>query len=59
MTKTSKNLLSRGLWTLAQSALAFVAVELADVPLAYAPIVAAVLSFAKTFVADKLEARRA
>jgi hypothetical protein len=52
----NKNLVARGLWTLAQSALAFVAVELADAPLAYAPLVAAALSFAKTFVADRLAA---
>ncbi len=62
MTKVSpmnKNLVARGLWTLAQSALAFVAVELADAPLAYAPIIAAVLSFAKTFVADRLASSNA
>jgi hypothetical protein len=54
---TSKNLIERGLWTLAQSALAFAAVELADAPLAYAPMIAAALSFAKTFVAERLAAR--
>lgn len=54
----NKNLVSRGLWTLAQSALAFAAVELADVPVAYAPLVAAALSFAKTYVADRLAESR-
>lgn len=48
------NLLERGLWTLAQSALAFIAVELADAPAAYAPLIAAVLSFVKTSIQERL-----
>lgn len=55
----TRNLIERGLWTLAQAALGFIAVELADVSVAYAPLVATALSFAKTFVAEKLEARNA
>lgn len=54
----SKNVIERGIWTLAQAALGFIAVELADVPVAYAPLVAAALSFAKNVVAERLEARR-
>lgn len=56
MSKFSKNVVERGLWTLAQAALAFVATELADVPVAYAPMVAAALSFAKNIVAERLAA---
>jgi hypothetical protein len=55
----NKNLVTRGLWTLAQCALGFVATELADVSPAYAPMVAAGLSFLKTAVADRLAASRA
>lgn len=54
----SRNAVERGLWTLAQAALGFLTVELADVPVVYAPVVAAALSLAKTFVADRLVARR-
>lgn len=54
MSKPSKNVVERGLWTLAQAALGFIAVELADVPVAYAPVVAAALSFLKNIVAERL-----
>lgn len=54
----NRNMVERGVWTLAQAALGFLATELADVSPAFAPIVAAALSLAKTFVADKLAARR-
>jgi hypothetical protein len=56
--KLSKNIVERGLWTLAQAALGFIAVELADVPVAYAPVVAAGLSFAKNLVAERLAASK-
>ena len=55
----NKNIVERGLWTLAQAALGFLTVELADLPVAYAPMVAAALSFAKTFVQERLAAKKA
>lgn len=44
----------RVLWTLVQAALAVVSVELLDIPVAYAPIVAAGLSWLKAEVAKKV-----
>lgn len=55
--KMSKNLLERALWTLAQAAVGVVAVLAADVPVAYAPLVAAALSVVKTYVKEKLDGR--
>lgn len=55
MKRINRNLIERGLWTLAQAALGFLTVELADLPVAYAPVVAAGLSFLKTAVQDGLK----
>lgn len=54
-----KDILVRGGWTLAQAALGFITTLVADIPVAYAPMIAAVLSFAKSYVAQRLEARNA
>lgn len=50
----TSNVIERGAWTLAQCALGFLATELAHVSPAYAPMVAAALSFAKNIVAERL-----
>lgn len=51
------NLLERALWTLAQAAVGVGTVLLADVPVAYAPLVAAALSVAKTYIKERLDGR--
>lgn len=51
------NLLERALWTLAQAALGVAVVLLADVPVQYVPVVAAVSSVAKTYIKDHLDGR--
>jgi hypothetical protein len=47
-------LASRAAWTALQAALAVVSVEALGIPLAWAPIVATVLSAVKSFVATKV-----
>lgn len=59
MNKLTKNVIERGLWTLAQAAVAFAGVELAHVPVAYAPVIAAALSFVKNIVSEHLAASNA
>lgn len=49
-----KSLASRAAWTALQAVLALVTVEALGIPLAWAPIVATVLSAAKSFVATKV-----
>ena len=44
----------RVLWTLVQAALAVVSVEMLDIPVAYAPLIAAGLSWVKAQVARKV-----
>lgn len=59
MSKLTKNVIERGLWTLAQAAVAFAGVELVHVPVAYAPVIAAALSFVKNIVQEHLAASNA
>lgn len=54
LSRKRKELASRAGWTAAQAALAVVTVEALDIPLAWAPIVATVLSALKSFVAGKV-----
>lgn len=44
----------RVLWTLAQAGLGVLTVEVLDIPVAYAPVVASVIALAKVFVSGKL-----
>jgi uncharacterized lipoprotein YbaY len=53
-----RNLLERAGWTAVQAAAAFLAVELADVSVAWAPVIAVALSAVKTFAQDKLALKR-
>lgn len=53
----SKNLRERALWTLAQGAVATLAVLSAGLPPAYIPLAAALLSAAKTAVKEHLDGR--
>lgn len=55
MKKINRDMLERMGWTLAQCALAFITTELADAPLAVAPIIASVLSLAKGLVKARLD----
>lgn len=49
-----RDLASRAVWTAAQGALGVITVEALDVPIAWAGIVAAALSAAKSYVASKV-----
>lgn len=54
MSQKYKSLASRAAWTAAQAALALITVEVIDVPLVWAPILATALSALKSFVATKV-----
>jgi hypothetical protein len=58
MSEGRVDILKRAGWTVLQAALGVITVELVDAPLAYAPIVAAVLSVVKSWVAQRVEASR-
>jgi hypothetical protein len=59
MTDKLKNLLERAAWTAVQAAAGYLAADLADISVAWAPIIAVALSAVKTFAQDKLAARKA
>lgn len=54
MAQKYRDLSSRAAWTAAQAGLAVVTVEALDVPVAWAGVVAAVLSMLKSFVATRV-----
>lgn len=54
MRKKYRDLLSRAGWTAVQAALGLVTVEVLDVPVGWAPLVAVALSSLKSWVATKV-----
>jgi len=55
----TKDLATRAAWTLVQAALGFAIAEVAGLPAEYGVPIAALLSVAKSYVAQQLEERRA
>lgn len=53
-----KDALIRAGWTILQAAVGVISVEMVNAPLAYAPIVAAVLSVVKSWIAQRVEASK-
>lgn len=54
LSRKYRDLLARAGWTAAQAALGLVTVEVLDVPVGWAPIVAVALSSLKSYVATKV-----
>lgn len=54
LSKKYRDLLARAGWTAAQAGVGFVTVEALDIPVAWAPIVAVVLSSLKSWIATKV-----